>query len=634
MAKAIATITGTALAPGVSRNRRLYTKENIGKMVARASERIAAGKRPIAMYTSHDSTDVADVGGVLTSIWQEADGRARYTAEVPDTSAGRTVAALADTSSGTTFLRNVSILGNWVGGERVAKGPGGESVTTGQDFELSRLDFVTSPGVDGADIDFLEAVAAGEAALDYAIAESAPEALVTAITETGGQPVAETTLTTTTNANYSSGVPSTVTMTYPVPVATPPEGAREALAGLFAAEASLPGTVSMSKRKSGMSSGGRKYADPGYQADHKQRYDITDKAHAIAAWRYINQASKAAKYSASQLKNIKARIRAALKGFGVKTAAEGWVILDAYQVTEAVAEFYGDPSKAGSWCITACNGPVNLSLSCYSMDPADMHEVITAAAGAACAALAALDPDMDGDIDVPGHGSGDTDDDGGHETEPEPEDPAAEDENEPAAVDDGPATETAPEAEAEGESPAPAGETERGDPAMAEEATTEAGGTAPAGLTQEDVDRQIAAALEADRRARKAAKKAKKAKESAPAAPVAESAPAPATPDIKALLAEALEEHGIKPPVKETEEERIQRQAREMFQGFVQEAVATGAVIPGRAGLQVREHAPTADEAVDAEGLAAMSDDDFAAYGGSALDKYMGDSTRHDALHT
>lgn len=616
MAKAIATITGTALAPGVSRNKRLYTSKAIGKMVARASERIAAGKRPIAMYTSHDSTDVADVGAVLTGIWHESDGRARFTADVPDTPAGHTVLKLGDTSGGPTFLRNVSILGNWVGGERAGVGPNGEAVTTGDDFELGRLDFVTSPGVDGADIDFLEAVAAGEAALDYSIAESAPEALVT-VAETGTQPVAE-------NAAGGAGDPA------PEPL---PGGIREALGAFLgpASEASLPGTVAMSKRKTGMTGGDRKYADPGYQSDKKQRYDITDKAHAIAAWRYINQASKAAKYSRSQLQNIKGRIRAALKKFGVKAASEGWVVLDAYQVTEAVAEFYGDPSKAGSWCVTACNGPVSLSLSCYSMDPADLEACLTAAAKGASSALAALDPDMDGDIDVPGHGPGDTDDDGGHEAGPEPEDAAVEDA--PAA----PAEQTSEAAEGPGETPATEREPDKETEApVTTEATTNPGGSAPSATTESQEDRErrlIAEALEADRKARKERKAAKKAKEAAPAAPVAESAPV-AQPDLKATMAEVLESYGLKPPVQETEEERVNRLVQEGVQKFVQEAVSTGAVIPGRAGLQVREHAPTADEALSVEDLAKMSDDDFAAYGGGALDKYMGDHTRHDSLHS
>jgi Escherichia/Staphylococcus phage prohead protease len=63
------------------------------------------------------------------------------------------------------------------------------------------------------------------------------------------------------------------------------------------------------------------YADPGYQKDHKKRYPINTKDHAMAAWSYINQAKNAAKYSPEHLKAIKGRIRAALKRFGVEVAA-------------------------------------------------------------------------------------------------------------------------------------------------------------------------------------------------------------------------------------------------------------------------------------------------------------------------
>jgi HK97 family phage prohead protease len=59
------------------------------------------------------------------------------------------------------------------------------------------------------------------------------------------------------------------------------------------------------------------YADPGYQKDHKKRYPVDTKDHALAAWSYINQQGNAAKYGAQQLKAVKGRIRAALKRFGV-----------------------------------------------------------------------------------------------------------------------------------------------------------------------------------------------------------------------------------------------------------------------------------------------------------------------------
>lgn len=60
------------------------------------------------------------------------------------------------------------------------------------------------------------------------------------------------------------------------------------------------------------------YADPGYQDDHKKRYPIDTKDHALAAWSYVHQARNAAAYSAEQLALIRKRIAAALRRFGVE----------------------------------------------------------------------------------------------------------------------------------------------------------------------------------------------------------------------------------------------------------------------------------------------------------------------------
>jgi len=65
-----------------------------------------------------------------------------------------------------------------------------------------------------------------------------------------------------------------------------------------------------------------KYADPGYQSDKKKRYPIDTVEHARAAWSYINQAGNASRYSDEQLQQIRSRIQAALKKFGVSTSEE------------------------------------------------------------------------------------------------------------------------------------------------------------------------------------------------------------------------------------------------------------------------------------------------------------------------
>ena len=164
------------------------------------------------------------------------------------------------------------------------------------------------------------------------------------------------------------------------------------------------------------------------------------------------------------------------------------------QMSEALAEHLGMSSSAGSWSVRASNGPVDICLSSYSVDPEDLDVILRAAADAACKALAALDPDMDGDIDLPGVGDDtDPDNDAPGETAPD-------------------GTETDPAA-------APAATTETEDPAMAE-TTTPAAETAP-GIDPNALAEAVKAALaqqEAARQARKAEKRAAREKAEAEAA--------------------------------------------------------------------------------------------------------------------
>ena len=60
------------------------------------------------------------------------------------------------------------------------------------------------------------------------------------------------------------------------------------------------------------------FADPGYQADGKPRYQIGSAAKVRAAWAYINRPAYARKYTAPQLRLIHARIQAAGARFGVE----------------------------------------------------------------------------------------------------------------------------------------------------------------------------------------------------------------------------------------------------------------------------------------------------------------------------
>lgn len=59
------------------------------------------------------------------------------------------------------------------------------------------------------------------------------------------------------------------------------------------------------------------YADPGYQADKQKRYPLDSAAHCRAAWSYINMPKNASQYSSAHLAEIKGRIKAAGKKYGI-----------------------------------------------------------------------------------------------------------------------------------------------------------------------------------------------------------------------------------------------------------------------------------------------------------------------------
>lgn len=64
------------------------------------------------------------------------------------------------------------------------------------------------------------------------------------------------------------------------------------------------------------------YADPGYQPDGKARYPIDSEAHCRASWSYLSMPKNAAMYSAEQLANIRAKIKAAGRKYGIEFADE------------------------------------------------------------------------------------------------------------------------------------------------------------------------------------------------------------------------------------------------------------------------------------------------------------------------
>lgn len=550
MAKRIATVSGTALVPGVSRNGRLYTAEAIAKAVRRAQDRIAEGTRPISMRSHHAAGDDSTrIVGQVTEMTLAPDGSARYRADIADTSHGRTIAALLDPEGGTPFLKGVSIRGAWLGKVRRESGPDGRLVETAPDLEIAGLDYTAEPGVDVADVAEFKRVGDGTSESDerVLIFESVQEAMVETITE-------ETTKT---------------------------EPATEAAD--FKANTKPPGAKPSD------------YADPGYQPDKKKRYLLSDKNSAKAAWSYINQTKNQKPYTGPQLKRIKQRIIKALKKFGVEVnTQEGYIVDPIGAVTETtLQEYYGAevPEMAGSFCIELCNGPIRIAISSYCIDPADLDLIGRAAMDGACKALQALDPDMDGDIDVPGAGSEDTDSDMESAVESAPVEPVVEADvpaPEPPAEPALPAPEPAQAPEDPAPEPAAANKEEKEEPAMADSTPQEAA-VEKAAATAQPAEPSALESLNAKFDKLTDAISGLVEKIATPAPAVAtESAPAtPAQPEQPKQVAE-------------TEEQRIERLVAEKLQAertkIVQELAESGQG-PTRKGLvaPVNEHtAPVA----------------------------------------
>lgn len=153
---ALATVSGVALVPGLSRNNRLYTPEIIGKAAKRMQDRLAdPNGLPIVMRTHHEAgDDSARIVGRVTSVKVDNESSLRYDAELFDTSHGRDIAALVRPKDGkqAPALRSVSIHGYWMGDPRSVTFQG-EHATTADDLEIDAIDFTASPGIGAALID-------------------------------------------------------------------------------------------------------------------------------------------------------------------------------------------------------------------------------------------------------------------------------------------------------------------------------------------------------------------------------------------------------------------------------------------------------------------------------------------------
>ncbi len=365
---------GVAMVPGVSLNRRLYTRELITKAVARAQERLDAGLMPLTMLTHHAAEDDSTrIVGQVTEIWQDDEGAARFRARFADTPEAETISALVIPPDGTPpFLRGVSIRGYWLGEVQRVLAPDGAPADTAADLELDGIDFTKTPGV------VLAGVSTDE-------------------TAQGGRTMVRESVTPAAAAAATTTAPSA-----PAPVA-------------------------------------ERWADLGYHGE--RRLPLSTPAQAVETWRTLATEDGVKGYTAGQRKRLRTRTREALTGHGLTVTEDGTVL-------QRVAEgFEWGWAYDGSMQVRLSNGPIDIAVCTWCVDPGALDQIGMAAMRAALDALGQLDPDADGDIDV---GAAESAQDGrtpADETAPEPADPATTDEQESVAMGDTtPAVETAPQA--------------------------------------------------------------------------------------------------------------------------------------------------------------------------------------------
>lgn len=367
----IATVSGTMLVPGVSRNMRLYTKEVIAKAVSRMQARIAdPNGLPIVMRTHHEAGDnSASIVGRVHAVSLAEDGSARYSALIYDTQAGRDIAALITPKQ--PALRSVSIHGYWLGPPKKVKYEG-ESVTTGDDLEINAVDWTATPGV-------VNAVVHDAAWLTGRHAESTESEMArTPISE-----AVEATITTITEAADDGD-----------------EATWNAL---------VEATYTQKQKDQMVGSGAMR------NAQGNGSYPIKSKSDLRKAIRAVGRGG--ANHNA-----IRRHIIARAKALGLSAMIpSNWNSDGSMKESQtrfgAVTEYMGDfADGASSFCIDACNGPISITLRGCGIDPAELRVIAAAAMDAACDALSALDPDMDGDIDLDGAPHADTDGDSGGES--------------------------------------------------------------------------------------------------------------------------------------------------------------------------------------------------------------------------
>ncbi|WP_438489574.1 hypothetical protein [Streptomyces sp. S186] len=350
MDKRIATISGTMLTPGVSRNRRLYTKELIAKAVGRMQERLAdPNGLPITMRSHHEAGDDSTrIVGALRDVKVGEDGAAHYTADLYDTTHGRDIAALITGKQ--PALRSVSIHGYWLGPVKRIQHEG-ESVSSGTDLEIDSLDFTATPGVLGASV---------------ATASYLPE----------GEP-----------AESTAG-------------RTPIRESVDATVEVFTEEA--PVDEYSAKQKRAMVKSGQAMKN----ASGDPSYPIKSKAD-------LRRAIRAVGRGGADHDKIRAHITKRATDLGLSSMIpDNWNKDGSMKESDTrysdVREYYDGPGGAAGFAIDAFNGPTSITIRNCQVDPAELRVIAAAAMDAVANALQQIDPDMDADVDVDGAPATDT----------------------------------------------------------------------------------------------------------------------------------------------------------------------------------------------------------------------------------
>lgn len=343
-----ATIRGVFLKPGLSKNRRLYTRANIAKAVERMKSALDSGEgMPLNMATSHAAAfqdDATSTVGRITNVKLLPDGSAQFEAEIANTAHGRDVANLAAGK----FIKGVSIRGEWRGEPYSITHTDGNEAMTADDLAIHGIDFTNSPGVDGAEIQY---AVLSESHNRLSIFESVDAVEVISRDE---ELVA---------SEAAEAIRDAVE-----------EAVEDAVNKIFEKDTSKP-------------YGDVVYADPGYQKDKQKRYPIETAAHVRAAWSYINQEKNGNLYTSAQLARIKSRIKSAAKKFGINIVGEhATMVADLQEILEAYAS------------IALVNDYDTISITGQTNDPHKLRLVANRIAFGAIAAMHAIDPDDDGDI--------------------------------------------------------------------------------------------------------------------------------------------------------------------------------------------------------------------------------------------